>query len=199
LIADEQTRPDVAIKRGFFRTVVQNYMDHRRFFFVDETGVNTKMTRLYGWAYGGERLVASVPHGHWKSSTFLAAMGLDGIVAPFILDGACDAKFFEAWTEKMLAPALLPGDVVVMDNLPAHKRAAVEAAIRAVGASVMFTPPYSPDMNPIEKFFSKLKAALRKAKARTVAAVETVILATINSLSRVECENFFKSCGYDSL
>jgi transposase len=174
-------------------------MSHARFLFLDETCVNTKMTRLYGRSMGGERLGASAPHGHWKSSTFLAAMGLDGIVAPAIFDGPCNAASFRAWILQQLVPALRPGDVVVMDNLAAHKQAAVEAAIRAVGANVMFTPPYSPDMNPIEKFFSKLKAALRAAEARTVAAVEGVVMATIKTLSRTECENYFLSCGYDSM
>ena len=186
-------------KRGYFRRFVQRLMCHTRFFFVDETCVNTKMTRLYGRAKGGERLVMSAPHGHWKSSTFLAGLGLDGIVAPTVFDGPCNEACFVAWIEQQLAPALRPGDVVLMDNLASHKRPAVEKAIRAAGANLMFTPPYSPDFNPIEKFFSILKAALRAAEARTVAAVEAVILATIGALTRTECENLFISCGYDSL
>jgi transposase len=171
-------------------------MDTTRFIFFDETAAKTNMTRLYGRERNGQRLVASAPHGHWKTTTFIAGMSLDGIVAPFVFDGPINAQSFLAYIEMAVVPCLRPGDVVLMDNLSAHKTAAVEAAIRAAGADVMFTPAYSPDFNPIEKFFSKLKAHLRKACARTKTSLDDAIAACCKSLTKVECENFFLSCGY---
>ena len=125
------------------------------------------MTRLYGWSRRGERLVDAAPHGHWKTTTFVAGLTANGIVAPFVIDGPMDGPMFRAYVETMLAPALRPGDVVVLDNLPAHKVAGVEEAIQAAGASLMPLPAYSPDLNPIEQVFAKLKSLLRKAAART--------------------------------
>ena len=142
-------------------------MDGERFVFLDETGAATNMTRLRGWGPRGERLVDAAPHGHWRTTTFLAGLRASGIIAPFVLDGPMTGDVFRAYVEQMLAPALRPGDVVVMDNLAAHKVAGVTKAIQAVGASVMYLPPYSPDLNPIEQVFAKLKALLRKAEART--------------------------------
>ena len=142
-------------------------MDGERFVFLDETGAATNMTRLRGWGPRGERLVDAAPHGHWRTTTFLAGLRASGIIAPFVLDGPMTGDVFRAYVEQMLAPALLPGDVVVMDNLAAYKVAGVTQAIRAVGASVMYLPPYSPDLNPIEQVFAKLKTLLRKAEART--------------------------------
>ena len=141
-------------------------MDGERFVFLDETGAATNMTRLRGWGPRGERLVDAAPHGHWRTTTFLAGLRASGIIAPFVLDGPMTGDVFRAYVEQMLAPALLPGDVVVMDNLAAHKVAGVTQAIRAVGASVMYLPPYSPDLNPIEQVFAKLKTLLRKAVDR---------------------------------
>ena len=154
----------MAVKRGFFRRIVQTFMDTTRFIFFDETAANTNMTRLYGRAPVGERLVASVPHGHWKTTTFVAGLSLDGIVAPAVFDEPIDGPSFLAYVEQIVAPCLRPGDVVLMDNLRAHKAPAVATAVRAAGASILFTPPYSPDFNPIEKFFSKLKAYLRRRR-----------------------------------
>jgi transposase len=125
------------------------------------------MTRLYGWSRRGERLVDAAPHGHWKTTTFVAGLTANGIVAPFVIDGPMDGPMFRAYVETMLAPALRPGGVVVLDNLPAHKVAGVEEAIQAAGASLMPLPAYSPDLNPIEQVFAKLKSLLRKAAART--------------------------------
>lgn len=166
----------MAVKRGFFRRIVQTFMDTTRFIFFDETAANTKMTRLYGRAPIGERLVASVPHGHWKTTTFVAGLGLDGIVAPAVFDKPMDGPSFLAYVEQAVAPCLRPGDVVLMDNLPAHKVAGVENAIRSAGASLLFTPPYSPDFNPIEKFFSKLKSILRRLGVRAKEALDLSLI-----------------------
>ena len=136
--------------------------------FLDETGLNTKMARTRGRSAKGQRLVASVPHGHWKSLTFIAGLRHDGIIAPWVLDGPMDGDAFITYLKTQLAPTLNKGDVVVMDNLPAHKVAAAEAVIRESGAWVLFLPPYSPDMNPIELAFSKLKAHLKRLAMRTV-------------------------------
>jgi transposase len=141
-------------------------MDADRFVFLDETGATTAMTRLSGWAPKGERLVDAVPAGHWTTTTVVAGLRASGIIAPFVLDGPMTGAVFRAYVEQMLAPALEPGDVVAMDNLSIHKVAGVKEAIRAVGASVLYLPSYSPDLNPIEQLFAKLKALLRKAAAR---------------------------------
>lgn len=135
--------------------------------FIDETGASTKMARLYGRAPRGQRCRAPVPHGHWKTTTFVGALRLEGMTAPMVLDGAMNGPAFLAYVEQVLAPTLQPGDIVVMDNLPAHKLAEVRDAIHAAGAELRFLPPYSPDFNPIEMAFSKLKAFLRKAATRT--------------------------------
>ncbi len=171
-------------------------MDSTRFIFFDETAAKTNMTRLYGRAPGGERLVASVPHGHWKTTTFVAGLSLDGIVAPVVFDRPIDGPSFLAYIEQIVVPCLRPGDVLLMDNLRAHKQPAVATAVRAAGASILFTPPYSPDFNPIENFFSKLKAYLRKVQARTKSDLDVAIVACCATLTRKECENFFLHCGY---
>ena len=156
------------------------------------------MTRRYGRARRGERLVAGVPHGHWKTSTFIAAFRLDGIVAPCVVDGAINGDIFRAWTEQFLAPTLRPGDIVVMDNLGSHKSAAVRQVIEAKGAQLRFLPPYSPDFNPIEQLFAKLKAYLRKAAARTLKALIAVIAGEIAAVPRNQTVNFFAEAGYGS-
>ena len=142
-------------------------MDPARFVFLDETGTATNMARRYGRSPCGERLVAPVPHGPWRTTTFVAGLRARGIVAPLVLDGPMTGPAFCAYVEQFLAPALAPGDVVVLDNLAAHKVKGVRQAIAAAGASVLYLPPYSPDLNPIEQLFAKLKALLRKAAART--------------------------------
>ena len=136
--------------------------------FIDKTGASTKMTRRYGRAPRGERCRAPVPHGHWKTTTFVGALRLEGMTAPMVLDGAMHGAAFLAYVEQVLVPTLIPGDIVIMDNLPAHKSAAGRHAIEAAGAELRFLPPYSPDFNPIEMAFSKLKAFLNKTAARTV-------------------------------
>ena len=177
--------------------VWQRYMDPGRFVFLDETGASTDMVRRYGWAPRGERLVDAAPRGHWKATTFVAGLRQGGLVAPFVLDGPMTGAAFRAYVERVLAPVLAPGDVVVMDNLGAHKVAGVAEAIRAAGAGLMYLPPYSPDLNPIEQVFAKLKALLRRAAARTRDALWAAIADLLGTYSPDECRNHLASCGYE--
>ena len=171
-------------------------MDPAAFVFLDETGASTNMIRRYGWSPRGERLVDAVPHGHWQTTTFLAGLRSTGIIAPLVLDGPMTGEAFLAYIRQFLAPVLSPGDVVVMDNLAAHKVAGVREAITAVGASVLYLPPYSPDLNPIEQVFAKLKALLRKAAARTRDALWDTIGNLLEAFSTTECRNYLENSGY---
>ena len=155
------------------------------------------MARRYGRALRGERLRAGVPHGHWKTTTFVAGLRLSGIVAPFVLDGAINRTAFETYVDKVLVPELSPGDVVIMDTLSSHKGPRVRAMIEAVGASLLYLPPYSPDFNPIENAFAKLKALLRKTAARTIPALWNAIGRFIDNFTPAECANYFAAAGYD--
>ena len=155
------------------------------------------MARLRGWAPKGERCRAALPHGHWKTTTFTAGLRLNGIAAPMLLDGPMHGLAFCAYIEQVLVPELSPGDIVVMDNLPAHKVVGVRQAIEAAGAHLRYLPPYSPDFNPIEMAFSKLKALLRKAPARTVDDLWDAIATAIDTFTPKECQNFFSAAGYD--
>lgn len=154
------------------------------------------MARRYGRCAKGQRLKASIPYGHWKTTTFLAGLCHDGLIAPLVLDGPIDGESFRAYVEQFLAPVLRPGQIVVMDNLSSHKVVGVREAIEAVGARVLYLPRYSPDLNPIEQLFAKLKALLRKAAARTVDALWAVVGQIINSLPALECRNYFDNAGY---
>jgi transposase len=154
------------------------------------------MARRYGRSPRGEWLVASVPHGHWKTSTFLAALRADATTAPCVIDGAVDDETFLAWVEQFLAPTLAPGDAVVMDNLGSHKIAGVREAIAARGATLLYLPPYSPDLDPIEQVFAKLKASLRKVAARTVEALDAAIVAALATIDPDECSRYFANAGY---
>ena len=156
------------------------------------------MTRRHGWAPRGERLVAKVPHGKWKTTTFLAALRHDRIEAPCLFGGAINAERFLAYVEQTLVPTLKPGDVVVLDNLGSHKGKAVRQAIRAAGAHLIFLPKYSPDLNPIEQVFAKLKTLLRKKAARTVEAICTAIGDLLGSFTSQECANYLQNAGYAS-
>jgi transposase len=156
------------------------------------------MARLRGRAPRGERCRAAVPHGHWKSTTFTAGLRLDGIVAPWLLDGAMDGEAFLVYLRRVLAPTLRSGDVVVMDNLPAHKVAGVREIIEAAGACIRYLPPYSPDFNPIEMAFAKLKAFLRKVAARTIPELWDAVSVAIDRFEPSECENYFAHAGYDT-
>jgi len=155
------------------------------------------MGRLRGWAAKGERCRAALPHGHWKTTTFTAGLRLNGIAAPMLLDGPMSGPAFLAYVEQVLAPELSPGDIVVLDNLPAHKVAGVRQAIEAAGARLLYLPPYSPDFNPIEMAFAKLKALLRKAAARSVDELWDTIAETLDAFTPEECENYFAAAGYD--
>lgn len=155
------------------------------------------MARLRGWAPRGERCRASVPHGHWKTTTFVGALRLSGLTAPMTLDGAMNGAAFLLYAERFLAPTLRPGDIVVMDNLPAHQPAAVRDAIEATGAELRFLPAYSPDFNPIEMAFAQMKSILRKAAARTVEALNDAILDAIDAVTACEAGNYFAAAGYD--
>jgi len=168
-----------------------------RLVFIDETGASTKMARLRGRAPRGARCRAPVPHGHWKTTTFVGALRLEGMTAPMVLDGAMNGPAFLAYVEQVLVPTLSPGDVVVMDNLPAHKPTAVREAIHAAGAKLHFLPPYSPDFNPIEMAFSKLKSFLKKTAARTKDGLWDAIGQGIDTFTPAECQNYFAAAGYD--
>ena len=174
----------------------QARLDPRRLVFIDETWAKTNMTRTHGRALRGQRLVDKVPHGHWKTLTFLAALRYDAIAAPFVLDGPINGEWFLAYVEQVLVPTLRPGDVVVMDNLGSHKGKAVRRAIRSAGAHLIFLPPYSPDLNPIEQVFAKLKTLLRKAAERTVEATWRRIGKLLDHFSADECANYFVNSGY---
>ena len=173
-------------------------LDPARLVFVDETGAATNLTRRYGRSPKGERLVCPVPHGHWKTTTFVAALRRDGVVAPTVVDGAMTGDVFVAYVRQQLAPALRPGDVVVMDNLSCHKRTAVRQAIEATGGHLEYLPPYSPDLNPIEQAFAKLKTLLRKAGARTVDGLWDFLGKSLDAFAPAECRNYFRHCGYNA-
>ena len=160
--------------------------------FIDETWAKTNMTRTHGRALRGRRLVDKVPHGHWKTLTFLAALGCDEITAPFVLDGPINGDWFRAYVEQVLVLTLKPGDVVVMDNLGSHKG----KAIRQAGAHLIFLPPYSPDLNPIQQVFAKLKALLRKAAERTVEATCRRIGQLLDHYTAEECANYLVNSGF---
>lgn len=155
------------------------------------------MARLRGRSPRGERCRASVPHGHWKTTTLIAGLRLDGLAAPMVVDGAMNGEMFTAYTEIVLAPTLAPGDIVILDNLPAHKVTGARTAIEAKGAFMLFLPPYSPDFNPIEQAFAKLKSILRKAAARTVDALEAAIATALDAFTPDECANYFTNSGYE--
>ena len=172
-------------------------LDPSKLIFIDETGASTKMARLRGRAKRGQRCRAAIPHGHWKTITFTAGLSLNGVVAPMVLDGPMNGEAFLAYICQVLVPELQKGNVVIMDNLPAHKVKGVRDAIESTGARLIYLPPYSPDFNPIEMAFSKLKAALRKAAARTIPELWDVIAEAIEHYKPEECVNYFATAGYD--
>lgn len=164
--------------------------------FIDETGTTTNMARRCGRCERGERLVSPVPHGHWKTTTFIAGLRCDAVTAPFVIDQPMDGEIFLAYVERCLAPTLAAGDIVILDNLGAHKVDGVEQAITARGATLRYLPAYSPDFNPIETFFAKLKALLRKAAERTIDALWTRIGTILADLTPQQCQNYFAHAGY---
>jgi transposase len=193
--AAEQDRPDVAAKRDDWRAGPAA-LDVDRLVFIDETWATTAMGRRYGRAPVGERLVCPVPHGHWKTTTFVAALRVGGLTAPLVIDGAVNGDLFVAYVEPVLVPTLRPGDVVVMDNLSSHKRARVREALEAAGGRLAYLPPYSPDLNPSEQAFAKLQALLRRAAARTVEGLWSLLGRALDAFAPEECRNYFRHCGY---
>jgi len=170
----------------------------QRLLFIDETGTTTKMTRLRGRALRGKRLKANAPFGHWKTQTFIAALRCDGLTAPWVIDQPMNRRIFETYVETQLAPTLAPGDVVILDNLSSHKSEKASAILKRRGAWFLFLPPYSPDLNPIEMAFAKLKAHLRRIKARTFDALWKAIGDVCDLYSPEECWNYLKEAGYAS-
>ena len=173
-------------------------LDPERLVFIDETWAKTNMARRYGRCPRGERLRVAVPHGHWKTTTFVGALTLRGFIAPFVLDGAINRGAFETYVARVLVPELRPGDIVIMDNLPCHTGPNVETMIKTAGARLLYLPPYSPDFNPIENAFAKLKALLRKAAERTVSGLWQAIGRLIDLFPPGECANFFAAAGYNA-
>lgn len=195
--AAEQERPDVLTRRQAWFDG-QTDLDPARLVFIDETWASTNMARTHGRCPRGERLRMAVPHGHWKTTTLVAGLGARGVVAPWVLDGPINGDAFETYVRKVLVPELKQGGVVVMDNLSSHKRPQARASIEAAGARVLYLPPYSPDFNPIEKAFAKLKALLRKAAERTVEGLWRAIGRLVDLITPAEARKYFESCGYDA-
>jgi transposase len=194
--ASEQDRADILKQREDWFDA-QPDLDPERLVFIDETWTSTNMARRHGRAPKGERLRAGIPHGHWKTTTFIGALRQTGMVAPMVLDGPINSVWFQAYVEQVLVPELKPGDIVVMDNLSSHKGAGVRVAIEAAGARLLYLPPYSPDFNPIENAFAKLKALLRMAAERTVDGLWNRIGALLPTFTPHECANFFAAAGYE--
>ena len=203
--AAEQHREDVAEKREEWKRFQETF-DCKKLVFLDAvlagcnfsvaTWTKTNMTPLYGRVLIGKRVMDFVPHGHWKTTTFLAALRHDGLTAPMVIDGAINGELFLAYVKQVLLPTLKEGDIVVMDNLGSHKVSGVEEAIHSVGARVLYLPPYSPDLNPIEMVFSKLKTLLRKAKLRSVTELWNKLGELCDFFSPQECHNYFNHAGY---
>ncbi len=173
-------------------------LDPERLVFIDETWASTNMARRHGRCRRGDRLRVGVPHGHWKTTTFVGGLTLRGFIAPFVLDGPINRDAFETYVAKVLVPELRPGDIVVMDNLSSHKGSHVREMIEAVGAQLQYLPPYSPDFNPIENAFAKLKAMLRKAAERTIGGLWNAIGRIVDMFPPDECANYFSAAGYDA-
>lgn len=193
--AAERDRPDVAEARRVWKQR-QGRLDPTRLVFIDETWAKTNMARTHGRAARGKRLISAVPHGHWKTTTFVAGLRHDGITAPLVVDRPMNGTIFLAYVEQCLAPTLVPGDIVIMDNLSAHKVEGVRQAIEAVGASLAYLPSYSPDLNPIEQVFAKLKTLLRKAAERSISALWDRIGSLLDLFPPEECRNYFRNSGY---
>jgi transposase len=193
--AAEQQRPDVQERRAAW-VVERLGWDANHLVFIDESGARTNLVRQYGRCLRGRRLVAYAPHGHWKTTTFVVALRAEGLSAPMVLDGAMNGKAFLAYVQQVLVPTLQPDDLVVMDNLSSHKAAGVRQAIEQTGARLLYLPPYSPDLNPIELAFSKLKWLLRSAAERTVDTLWSRLGQLLDAFPPQQCRNYFRHCGY---
>jgi len=198
VLASEQDRADVARRRVRWKRY-QGQIDPQRLVFIDETWTKTNMAPLRGWGRRGDRVKAKAPFGHWNTMTFLAALRHDRIDAPWVFDGPINAEIFRTYVEKVLVPTLHPGDIVILDNLGSHKAPAIRAAIRAAGARLCFLPPYSPDLNPIEQVFAKLKHLLRKAATRSKETLWRKIGDLLAQFTRQECANYLTNSGYASV
>jgi transposase len=194
--ASEQERADVRAKRQRWFDQQDDLMP-ARLIFLDEFGTNTKMARTFGRSKRGQRCRASIPHGHWKTTTLVAGLSLDGIVAPMIFDGAMDGDMFRAYVSHLLVNVLRPGDIVICDALPAHKVSGIKECLELAGARLLFLPPYSPDFNPIENAFSQIKAILKNIAARTRQELQAAITTAIDAVSSQNAKNYFKACGYE--
>ncbi|WP_431869645.1 IS630 family transposase [Allosphingosinicella sp.] len=195
VFASEQLRPDVAAAREAWQAM-QPLLANKRLIFLDETGVTTHMIRRYGRAPRGQRVRGYAPAGHWKITTFIAGLAPDGIIAPFVVDQPMNRAIFTQYVRQYLAPQLKPGDIVILDNLSSHKGDEAAALIAERGATLLFLPPYSPDLNPIEMAFAKLKHLLRKARERTRDALWDKIGALIDLFPPIECQNYIHHAGY---
>lgn len=198
LLAIEQARADIARRRRRWRSW-QPRLDPRRLVFIDETWVKTNMAPLRGWGPKGKRLRGFAPHGHWRTLTFLGALRCDRLTAPCVFDGPINGQCFQAYVEQQLVPVLEPGDIVVMDNLGSHKAAAVRQMIQAAGARLWYLPPYSPDLNPIEQTFAKIKHWMRLAQTRTIDDTCRALGRLAPSIPPEECANYFNNAGYASV
>ena len=195
IYASEQDRPDVAIAREVWRAE-QAGLDFNRLVFVDETGTTTSMTRLRGWGRKGKPLLGKAPHGHWMTSTFVAGLAHDGILAPMLIDTPMTGRIFQQWLTDHLIPELTPGSIVVCDNLPAHKVVGIRECLEAAGMGLLYLPPYSPDLNPIEQVFAKLKALLRSAAPRSFDTIVTALKHILERFRPAECANYLRHSGY---
>jgi transposase len=193
--AAEQERPDVAQRRAAWKQQ-QPTLNAERLIFIDETWAKTNMTRLRGRAPRGQRLIDKTPHGHWKTTTLIAALGITGVRCSTVVDGTVNGDVFEAFIEQVLVPELGPRDVVIMDNLSSHKRARTRERIEATGARLVFLPPYSPDLNPIELIFAKIKQGLRSLACRTREALWAAMQSVLNQVTPDDAANCYKHCGY---
>jgi transposase len=193
--AAEQDRPDVERARASWRRKRWK-AKLRKLVFIDETSTKTNMVRLRGRSLRGERLIDKTPHGHWKTSTFIAALRHNRLTAPFTIDGPVNGEVFLAYVRRVLAPTLKKGDIVIMDNLGSHKIPGIHEALRTAGATLLFVPPYSPDLNPIEMAFSKIKSILRKKAHRTVEALWRELGGIAKCFSPRECRNYLRHAGY---
>lgn len=194
-VPSEQQRPDVIEQRADFRARAADWLvNHLKW--LDETGVQLNLTREYGRAVPGQRIIEGVPSNYGSNYTVLATLGVDGVQAPFVLEGALNGERFSLYVEKVLAPTLRPGDILVMDNLPIHKVGGIQQLVEACGARIEFLSPYSPDFNPIERCWSKIKTYLRKAKARSYKALLKALKEALATITEADIRAWAKFCGY---